>query len=115
MQISPYFERSEFACKCGCGFATVDAELLNVLNKTRVYFNKPVTITSAARCAAHNTKVGSTEASQHRLGTAADIQIKDILPIDVAEFLMNSYPEQYGIGQYVDFTHIDVRTTKARW
>ncbi|EAS4214514.1 serine/threonine protein kinase, partial [Salmonella enterica] len=25
--ISKYFKRSEFACKCGCGQDTVDAEL----------------------------------------------------------------------------------------
>ena len=30
-QLSQYFKRSEFACKCGCGFNVVDTELLDVL------------------------------------------------------------------------------------
>ena len=114
--ISNYFTRKEFECKCGCGFATVDVELLEVLEFVRVSFNKPVTINSACRCDSHNSSVGGADGSKHKLGIAADIVVKDIDPLDVYKFLDAAYPVSYGIGKYNSFTHIDVRSGyKARW
>jgi len=37
--ISPWFNRAEFACNCGCGFDTVDSDTLTVLEEVREYFN----------------------------------------------------------------------------
>ena len=74
--MNKYFKRSEFACKCGCGFAPVDNELLEVLSIVRVRFKSPVTINSACRCEAHNESVGGADGSKHKLGIAADIDIK---------------------------------------
>lgn len=111
----PYFVRSEFACKCGCGFSAVDHELYNVLRMVREYFAKPVTITSGCRCAAHNEEIGGTVNSRHMYGIAADIKVKDIDASDVADFLEQQYPDRYGVGRYPTWTHIDVRASKARW
>jgi hypothetical protein len=36
-------------------------------------------------------------------------------PIRVMEFLLSRYQGRYGIGDYQRWTHIDVRSTKARW
>ena len=71
-QLSQYFKRSEFACKCGCGFDTVDSILLETLEAVRLHFKVPVTITSGCRCLAHNAAVGGAKASQHTLGRASD-------------------------------------------
>ena len=112
--ISKHFRRDEFACKCGCGFNTVDVELLATLEAVREHFGKPVIITSACRCPAHNERVGGASGSQHKLGRAADIIVKDVDPEDVAEGL--GVHCVGGVGEYSTFTHVDSRSDrKARW
>lgn len=115
MSLNQYFKRKEFACKCGCGTSTVDAELLNVVSDVREHFGKPVVITSGHRCLKHNTAVGGAKGSMHLTGKAADIKVVGVDPADVHAYLVNKYPTKYGIGRYRNFTHIDVRDTKARW
>ena len=113
--ISHYFNRSEFACKCGCGFQTVDHELLKVLEHLRGEFGAPITINSACRCDAHNKNIGGASGSKHKQGIAADIVIKGVDPSVVYSYLIGVYSSKYGIGNYTNFTHIDVRSIKARW
>ena len=113
---SKYFSRSEFACKCGCGFDTVDAELLTVLDVVRENFAAPVYITSACRCYIYNHRVAGAPGSQHTKGRAADIYIKTVSPEIIQSFLEGRYPDRFGIGHYKTFTHIDTRTgPPARW
>lgn len=113
--LSRNFSRKEFACKCGCGFSTVDYELLNVLELVRNHFNSSVTINSASRCSEHNEDIGGSYGSKHKKGIAADIVVKDVDPGKVYRFLDGYAPNKYGIGKYKTFTHIDVRPNKARW
>ena len=113
--VSPHFSRYEFECKCGCGFAAVDIDLLKVIEDVRFHFGKPVAINSACRCEKHNQSVGGTDGSKHKLGIACDIRVKDIDPSDVYNYLDEAYSDKYGIGKYSSFTHIDVRERKARW
>ena len=113
--ISKYFTRKEFECKCGCGFAAVDVELLQVLVLVRKHFGLPVIITSACRCERHNVAVGGTVNSKHKLGIAADIQVKGVDPTEIFDFLHGHAPNKLGLGLYDTFTHIDVRKDKARW
>lgn len=110
-----YFKREEFACKCGCGFAVVDYELLEVLTSVREHFGNAVIINSSARCEAHNKAVGGADGSKHKLGIAADIFVKGFTAENVYSYLDSKYPKKYGIGKYRTFTHIDVRAGKARW
>ena len=113
MKIGRWFEKEEFACKCGCGFDTVDALLLEALREIRIYFGEPVHVTSAARCSNHNANVGGGLKSQHLVGRAADIQVKNTDPSDVAD-----YAEDLGlsVGRYATFTHVDTRSgPPARW
>ena len=113
--LSKHFTREEFACKCGCGFSAVDAELLSVLLGVREHYDAPVTITSGCRCEEHNARVGGAKASKHRIGIAADIQVAGAQPEDVTAHLNRVYPDKYGIGQYAKWVHIDVRDRAARW
>lgn len=109
------FSRHEFRCKCGtCDFDTVDAGLLLMLEQIRSHFGQPVRITSACRCARHNQAVGGGTRSQHLYGRAADIQVADTDPKDVADYAETLNPG--GLGRYATFTHIDSRTNgPARW
>tara|TARA_R110001632_G_scaffold52197_2_gene129704 strand:- start:11407 stop:11754 length:348 start_codon:yes stop_codon:yes gene_type:complete len=113
--MNKYFSRSEFKCFC-CDFDVVDAELLQVLTDLREHFNSPITINSGARCVQHNIKVGGTPlTSQHLTGKAADIVMHNVSEVLVHDYLCNKYPDKYGIGFYTGRTHIDVRSTRARW
>lgn len=113
--VNAYFKRSEFACKCGCGFEAVDVELLQVLTDLREHFNAPVAINSGNRCPSHNRKVGGEAKSKHLYGIAADVRVAGVSADAVADYLEQKYPNKYGIGRYVGRTHIDVRESPARW
>ena len=113
--LSKNFSRYEFACSCGCGGDTVDAELLTILESVRQHYDLPVKITSAFRCAAHNYDVGGSTNSQHLVGKAADFKIHGILPAEIQAYIRQTWPEEYGVGSYSAFTHVDSRSVRARW
>ena len=113
--LSKNFSRSEFACKCGCGQAIINEELVDVLQRLRDYVELPIRITSANRCEKHNANVGGVKDSKHIIGQAADIQVDGLEPETLYRVLDQWYPSTYGLGVYNTFTHIDVRKSKARW
>jgi len=116
MKISKNFNRSEFACKCGCGFDTVDYELLLILEEVRAHFDKPVTIESGCRSYDYNKEIGGSEKSQHLYGRAADFKVKGTKPMEVYIYLNNKYPNKLGLGLYRSWVHLDTRTNgPARW
>lgn len=110
-----YFKRKEFACKCGCGFDTVDYELAEVLDDLREHFGKPAIINSGCRCVKHNESVGGAKSSKHLFGIAVDVRIRDVAEEDVYEYLNVKYNTKYGLGLYNGRVHIDVRKNRARW
>jgi len=112
-----HFKRSEFACKCGCGFAAMDSELLEVLEDVRAHFNSPIKINSGCRCIEHNKAVGGSPNSMHTKGMACDFVVLNLGENQdaVADYLESKYPDKYGIGRYLGRTHVDVREGKARW
>jgi uncharacterized protein YcbK (DUF882 family) len=115
-RLSQHFWRREFACKCGCGFDTVDAVTLDVLELVRMHFDAPVTITSGCRCPAHNEREGGSAGSQHMRGRAADIVVEGVAPAVVYAYLQRHWPDRLGLGRYPTFTHVDTRTDgPARW
>lgn len=73
------FNRSEFACKCGCGRNLIKLEFVERLQILRDRFAKRVddpriTVVSGYRCPAHNLNVGGKPNGAHPFGVAADIQ-----------------------------------------
>lgn len=81
---SAHFKKSEFKCECGGRYCNgypagnTSAALLNILEKIRSYYGKPITITSGQRCATYNRQVGGITNSAHRFGKAADIYIPGV-------------------------------------
>lgn len=106
---SENFQRSEFECQCGCGYDTVDAELLTILNWLRDYFGQPVAVTSGCRCPEHNRAEGGSKNSYHLYGKAADVKVKGISAREVYEALVENFPYQYGFIEYSTWVHIDCR------
>jgi len=112
--ISKHFNRKEFACKCGCGFDTVDVKTLELAEEVRQFTGKPVIVHSGCRCATHNRMVGGAPNSQHKKARAADLGVDN--PLEVYNYLCKKYPDMYGFGLYSTFVHVDTRTNgPARW
>jgi uncharacterized protein YcbK (DUF882 family) len=112
-KLSNNFKVREFACKDGSDKVLIDTDLVNLLQKIRDYFNKPVKINSGYRTETHNKKVGGATNSYHLKGQASDIHIEGINPVLVA-----LYAERLnagGIGVYPNFIHVDTRKNKTRW
>ena len=112
--LSKNFKVKEFRCKDGSDPIFIDSELVEILQKVRDHFGRPVIINSAYRTAAY---------SQHQYGKAADIYIQGILITKLAEYVETLMPNKGGIGIYpiktgvrnCAFVHVDVRATKGRW
>lgn len=122
MRLTKNIWRKEVACKCGCGFDTIDFETIQVVQECCNHFAAQIGVdkvslhvNSAARCKDHNKAIGGSPKSQHVYGRAMDIVIDGIKPADVYEYLVTTYPDRYGIGNYASFTHIDTRSGVARW
>lgn len=124
------FSRSEFACKCGCGFDTIDFELVETLQKIRnrleAEMGRPIrmNITSACRCDSHNKSVGGSDGSFHKKARAADVQAEMNVGIANEEWIavppevvhgMADEMDVGGLGSYDSFTHIDTRHGRSRW
>ena len=114
-KLSEHFTAYEFYCGCGCVSVEMSPELIVVLEDVRTHFDKPVTVNSGYRCEAYNQLVGGAKKSQHVKGTAADIVVLGVSPQEVIKYLLETYPDQHGIGRYKTFTHVDTRGWRARW
>lgn len=119
-KLSTNFRVSEFMCKgkdC-CTEGKVDTELVTILQKIRNHFGKPVYVRSAYRCHTWNKKVGGVSGSYHTYGQAADIEVDDTAPAEVAKYAESI--GVLGIGLYETdadgyFVHVDTRTKKSYW
>ena len=120
--------RSEFACRCGCGFDTVDIELPRIIQGAADHFARKfstlirVEVSGPNRCEAHNRDEGGADDSQHLYARAGDIKLfirrtgEQIYPDLVADYFETKYPGRLGIGRYNGRTHVDNRTNgPARW
>jgi uncharacterized protein YcbK (DUF882 family) len=113
--LSKNFRVKEFACKDGSDPVFVAPELVELLQKIRDHFGRPVIINSGYRTARHNKSCGGATYSQHLYGAAADIKVTGVPPAKVAEYAETLIPNSGGIGIYESFIHVDVRSVKARW
>ena len=116
-KLSDNFKVSEFACKDGSDVIFIAPDLVDVLQKIRNHFGKPVNINSGFRTDSYNKRkdVGGATYSQHLYGTAADIRINGVAPKNVASYAESLLSGTGGIGIYKNFVHIDVRKNKSRW
>lgn len=114
-QLSSNFKVKEFRCKDGADMVLVADKLVEVLQAIRDHYGKAVVINSAYRTQSHNAAVGGSSKSQHMAGTAADIQISGVSPLEVARYAERLMPDTGGIGLYQTFTHVDVRAKRTRW
>lgn len=74
-----YFERSEFACKCGeyCDGFPVEPnkQLVAAADRVREHFGSAAIVSSGVRCKQHNENVNGVENSRHLFGKAMDFRV----------------------------------------
>lgn len=113
-RLSTNFNRTEFACRCGCGNDTVDAMLLSVLQWLRFELKSPVVISSGFRCEEYNALVQGRPGSWHTVGRASDIVVVGHESDEVYNLLDKHFPNTLGLIQYPNFIHVDSRTGTYR-
>lgn len=118
-QLTPHFNISEFACKCGEGvpahlLSNVRALAVN-LEVIRAQLGAPIIINSGYRTPAYNKLVGGAPASQHLLANAVDIVVKGCSPFFVfkvvRELMKSGAIESGAVILYNTFVHYDRRGT----
>ena len=126
MKLTKNFSKSEFECKDGSEMPNDVLDnvklLATELQKIRDLYGKPIRINSSYRSLNHNRTIGSKDTSQHVKGTAADIAIDGIEPIELAYWIKFWIDEgllkQGGVGIYNSFVHYDIYydgVNKRRW
>lgn len=116
-RLSPHFRVREFHSKHDpSDLVKVDEKLLTLLENIRNHTGKPVHINSGYRSPEYNaTLKNASPRSQHCNGKAADIWVEGVTPKQIADIAECYLGSSGGIGIYKTFTHIDVRTSCARW
>lgn len=111
------FTMVEAVCKCGCSQHKM--YMVNIvrhsakLQALRDFLGKPIHINSWFRCPTHNRNVGGVSESQHLIGSATDIWVKDLNVDTLALMVLNAYrdshiPRPFMI-KYRSFLHLDFR------
>lgn len=109
--LGKYVSRDEIKCHCGCGQDIVDNELIDMLDKIREHFGKPIIIHCVNRCERHNKNVGGVPGSKHITGNAADFHIKGIKTSKVVKECKKLWKRKEiitgGFGTYSWGCHVD--------
>lgn len=123
MQITNNFNLREFQSRDGAEMTeNVKANIIRLAKALQIIrdeIKQPITVTSGYRSPTHNRAVKGAVNSQHLHGTAADIRVASMKPIQVATVIERLISEgkipQGGLKAYKTFTHYDIRGIRARW
>lgn len=108
-----FFEKSEFACKCGGKYckgypAEINQTLVKVADRVRKNFDAPVTVSSGLRCATHNANVGGVSGSRHKLGKAMDFCVKGKTSAQILAYVRKQPEIRYSYAINDTYVHMDV-------
>lgn len=107
------FSRSEFACKCGCGFDQIDPRVVDMCQVIRDGLGAPIRINSACRCERRNAEAHGVKGSYHTKGQAADLSCEAgsqrLQAVIKSLFEAGKLPHLAYCKRYVtkNFVHID--------
>lgn len=80
-QITPHFRLSEFANNADGGAVILNPDVIlfiQMLEEFRIWYNRPMTITSGYRTKPFNKEVGGASNSYHLKGLAADVALPSV-------------------------------------
>ena len=104
-----WFKKSDFQCRCKCGYDDIDLTLVRHLENMRESMGMPFDIVSGCRCERHNKNIGGEKNSAHTRGKATDIRMAGSTFRYV--FLTMALRIFKRIGVYKSFCHVDVDET----
>ena len=79
MMITKNFSVNEMKCHCGCGEDSMDMDFMDILQEIREDMNRPLKISSGARCIKHNMRVSSTGKNGPHVPRTEGTKAADIL------------------------------------
>lgn len=106
-----YFDRSEFACKCGkCGGYPKEPQekLIKVADRVRKHFGKPATVSSGVRCSTHNANVGGVSNSRHLSGKAMDFSVQGVGGNTLLAYVQKQPEIRYAYVIEGNWVHMDI-------
>lgn len=108
-----HFAPAEFACKCGGKWCNGYPEhpsrvLVEVAERTRNHFGRPMFVTSGVRCSKHNAYVGGVSNSKHLTGNAVDCYVSDTSGKDLMNYLGEQPEVKYCYIITGNVVHFDV-------
>lgn len=109
-----YFSHNEFDSPDEEGSGkNMDYDLLNMIDKARELYGKPIVVTSGFRTESHNEKVGGVSSSSHLKGLAIDVSC--VRSKDRFEMLTALLEVGFNrIGVASTFIHVDVDKNKSQ-
>ena len=111
----PHFNKTELQCHCGCGVMGMAPDFMSGLEKLRISYGLPLTITSGYRCPQHNSAVSHTgEHGPHTTGRAVDICIEGGEALRLLQLAQAQGFKRIGVSQNgahgSRFIHLDTCT-----
>jgi zinc D-Ala-D-Ala carboxypeptidase len=107
--MTPHFQASELACKCGCGMLP-ERLFMDKVERLRMRAGFPMPVSSAARCPSHNAKVSSTGATgPHTTGRAIDLAVSGSRALELIRLALQMDFTGIGVNQKgsARFLHLD--------
>jgi len=109
-----YFKHEEFDSpdKPGSG-KLMNSELLEMIDKAREIYGKPIRVNSGYRTKAHNSKVGGVSSSSHLKGLAIDVAcVKSDDRFEMLTALLEVGFNRIGVAS--TFIHVDIDKDKSQ-
>lgn len=109
-----YFNYEEFDSPDVQGSGQLmDPKLLEMIDKARDIYGKPIHVTSGYRTEAHNRKVGGVSSSSHLKGLAIDVAcIKSRDRFEMLNALLEVGFNRIGVAS--TFIHVDIDKNKSQ-
>jgi zinc D-Ala-D-Ala carboxypeptidase len=111
--LGKYFNKSEMACKCGCGEVDMDKKFMSKLDLARGMSGTSYVVNSGYRCTNYNAQVGGKPGSAHTKGLASDIKATESRKrFNIINGLIKAGFNRMGIDK--KFIHVDLDTSKDK-
>lgn len=94
----PNFERSEFECSHS-GKCEMNEKFMEILQKIRTEYGKPIIISSGYRDVTHPVEVIKAQPGEHAEGMAADIYIRGTDALKLLELALKHGVKRIGLHQ----------------
>lgn len=113
-----YFDKSEFACKCGQYHAPycdgypheIQPLLVKICDRARKHFGQPIEIISGLRCEQHNSDSGGVWNSQHKYGEACDVYVRNVSQKTVLDWFLSQKDVRYAYAiEGASSVHFDIQ------